>query len=618
MIDCAVLTMFCLPKRVLTGLLLSSLVFLHSSWLSADTTASMQRALVAYDKGQMSEAIALLDEALKERDLPRVNRAAMLGNRCVAKMSLYLKDNNSNHLNSALEDCNTSIELKTDDSIGYIYRAQIFRLKHDQRRALENYNVALKLDPEQLDTRLERARTLLTLDQPNKAIADYSILLENNSTNLPALIERGLSNIKANNLTDGLRDFNAAVVLQPDNNDLLMERGKLLIMLGQLDAARKDYDTLIKRLPGLHSLYNARGILSVRQERIAAALEDFLVAKRLGGGQDPSLYTNLGLIHFLNGDYTQAHQSFAESRKLAPDNTFAQLWQVVSARLAGRLEHLPADRVQNSQDWPTPLLDLFMGRTTPDEVLATANDLVKQSQQQAVVYEAFFFIGMYHLGLGQDEKALSWLEQTIRGVDEKELLGKIVRNERNRILSAAKNTKTVRIAQAKQHQNGTIFTAKAFPPQHKTADVAEVVKTPQKPQYQAKITKPAKTRVVEQKNILAKKAPAMAAATKSHHAGPRIIPGRCSLPDVNSLVNGFVVILGSYSSMEYAEKSCASVQKLGLPVYLHQVAVNNKIFFRVRAGPFNSEAKAYDARELIKNTTEITPGKLLPLSTVYK
>ncbi|MBF0382950.1 MAG: tetratricopeptide repeat protein [Magnetococcales bacterium] len=434
-----------MPKQMVAGFLLLAIFTMKPVNLFADATQFIERASVAYGEGRMDDAILLLGKALDGKGLDRATLAGAYGNRCVAKMSRFLDKNNKMDLDGALFDCNRATELMPDDHLGYVYRAQILQLRGDIKRALENYNVAVKLAPDQWTVRFERARLLLELNQPQKAISDYTQILSEKSSYLPALIGRGLAFIKDNKQKAALKDFNSAVNLDPNNNELLLERCNILVYLNHHEDALKDYNTLIKRIPGEFRLYSGRGVVFIQLGNMDAALDDFLAAKRLGGGKDSVLYSNLGMIYFFKGDYIKANENFKLAVNLNPSHLFAQLWLMVSSRLADQSEPVLPNQPSNS-NWPDPLLQFFKGKIASEDILAKAKKLADTVDNQGVVYETFFFLGLYYLSLEEDKKAKNYLEKAIEGIDDKEILGKIARIKQQKLVGATKGQQKIVVA----------------------------------------------------------------------------------------------------------------------------------------------------------------------------
>ena len=63
-------------------------------------------------------------------------------------------------------------------------------------------------------------------------------------------------------------------------------------------------------------------------------------------------------------------------------------------------------------DWPGPVIALYLGRASPEQVLAATADK-NQNRQRELECEAFFYVGQFHLLSGQRPKAAEFFRKAI-------------------------------------------------------------------------------------------------------------------------------------------------------------------------------------------------------------
>ena len=59
--------------------------------------------------------------------------------------------------------------------------------------------------------------------------------------------------------------------------------------------------------------------------------------------------------------------------------------------------------------WPGPIIDLFRGKATPDQVRAAARDTKGAALRRRRDCEADFYLAEYHLGKGRKDEAIPLL-----------------------------------------------------------------------------------------------------------------------------------------------------------------------------------------------------------------
>lgn len=115
------------------------------------------------------------------------------------------------------------------------------------------------------------------------------------------------------------------------------------------------------------------------------------------------------------GMFEDSMKAGTDAFKLADKSSvmasYILLWQAMAAHRAGKLDPvaLAASVAElKASDWPKPLLDLYLGKQTPEGVLREAKSW-RESKEDAQMCEANFYTGEWHLGRGEKDAAVAML-----------------------------------------------------------------------------------------------------------------------------------------------------------------------------------------------------------------
>jgi lipoprotein NlpI len=183
---------------------------------------------------------------------------------------------------------------------------------------------------------------------------------------------------------------------------LLLHRGFAYDEAGDYDRAIADYTRALELRPDTPQLYYRRGIVHREKGEYPQALADFddaVAAAKRGEPDWPFIHGDRGVVRFAMGQYDEAARDFARVVALDPSDQYAILWLHVARGRAGTPE--PQDFAQQAAavtaaDWPRPLLALFLGQATPEQVRQAAAQGEEEPRQNQEC-EADFFLGEYAL-----------------------------------------------------------------------------------------------------------------------------------------------------------------------------------------------------------------------------
>ncbi len=175
-------------------------------------------------------------------------------------------------------------------------------------------------------------------------------------------------------------DFSEAIRLKPNYADAFNNRGIAFANLADLDRAIEDYNQAIKLNPTLYQAYNNRGYARFQLGQFDTAARDLDVVVRVR----PNYYYSILWHHLASMRADKANQE-------------------VFAAHAERLD---------LEEWPGPVMRLFLGELSVDEMLDIEFDAdPKRARQQRC--ELFFYLGQYHLLAGDKSAAVEAFQKAV-------------------------------------------------------------------------------------------------------------------------------------------------------------------------------------------------------------
>ena len=202
-----------------------------------------------------------------------------------------------------------------------------------------------------------------------------------------------------------IADQSEAIRLRPNFPDAYMARGGCYVGKHDLKAALADYDQTIRLAPKKGGYYQTRGALRIWAGDPDGALTDYNQVIRLAPAT-PGLVDQRARLLFGMGRFHEAAEQFVASSKEFPTNPYPVLW----LHLARVRAHEPDDaefqagmkRVGLS-GWPAPIFDMFLGKTTPDQMREAYSDSPRGPADGNC--EAVFFAGEYYLTKNETDRA---------------------------------------------------------------------------------------------------------------------------------------------------------------------------------------------------------------------
>lgn len=213
-----------------------------------------------------------------------------------------------------------------------------------------------------------------------------------------------------------IENLDAAIDLDPDFVVAIGFRGSLYDRAYDWPRAIEDYDRVIALDADNARALAARGRAYLLLSDLTTALTSLNRALDL----DPELsifpaYRNRGYVNFHLGNFSDAAEDFAAAIRLDDGSIYRTLWRHISTERAGgggvrALRSESADF--DFDDWPGPVVRMFLGAVEGDEVLAEALDPDPDIERDQLT-EATFYVGQYLLLQGNRDEAVPLFLRTV-------------------------------------------------------------------------------------------------------------------------------------------------------------------------------------------------------------
>ncbi len=144
---------------------------------------------------------------------------------------------------NAIADFDKAIELETDDSDAYSFRALTLLELYNTQKAeqiLSDCDLAEKLDTQSSYPHMVRANLYYLQEKYTDSIQSGTEAIERHSANYSAFLYRGRSYAALENWMEAARDLTKAIEIIPNDSRAYYDRSKAFIQLGMFRAALED------------------------------------------------------------------------------------------------------------------------------------------------------------------------------------------------------------------------------------------------------------------------------------------------------------------------------------------------------------------------------------------
>jgi lipoprotein NlpI len=236
----------------------------------------------------------------------------------------------------------------------------------------------------------------------------------------PALAQRyynrGVGYYQKEDSDRAIADFSEAIRLDPALGPAFVNRSSAYLDKDDADRAIADLTEAIRLNPKRAVAFYNRGIAHVVRSDIDRAFTDFNEAIRLDS-TDIDRYRWRGNVNFYKGDYDAAASDLARVVLQSPDDAYAVLWLFISRSHANKQSKMELEVTAAALDqaaWPYAAVELFLGRRTPELVLAAARKPDERCEAQ-------FYIGVWHVFRGDRAAARPPLGEVVDACSKKSM-----------------------------------------------------------------------------------------------------------------------------------------------------------------------------------------------------
>jgi len=205
---------------------------------------------------------------------------------------------------------------------------------------------------------------------PAEIAAYTSVLLSVKERALP-YVARGNALLAEGRAKLALLDYSCALSLKPDIHEITALKAEALLMLGRYEEALRAFDAALATLPNDAGIYSGRAIACLALGRLGAADADW---RRQSELLPPESTSARACVSLRMADYEAALPSLQRALEKEPGDPYWLLYRLTSLHRLGRPAGLAGLEGMASGAWPGPLLALYAGQLSADDVLVRADN----------------------------------------------------------------------------------------------------------------------------------------------------------------------------------------------------------------------------------------------------
>lgn len=221
-----------------------------------------------------------------------------------------------------------------------------------------------------------------------------------------AFYGRGYAYYASHDADRAIQDFNEAIRLEPKYGEAFRERARAYEDKFDYPHAIQDYEQAVRIKPAENTLLYDRAYDYQRMGEYALALADLNeLVRRFPESADA--HRDRGVAYLYSGHFAEAEHDLSRAVELNPRGPYDVIWLYIARAKAGAKAEDNLAKNAAALDmakWPAPVVQLFLGKITPDAVLQAASDQDREKNSK-LRCEANFYIAEYQAFHGQREAA---------------------------------------------------------------------------------------------------------------------------------------------------------------------------------------------------------------------
>jgi tetratricopeptide (TPR) repeat protein len=337
----------------------------------------------------------------------------------------------------AIQDYDQAVQLEPKDADFYFFRGGAYESKGDHDRAIQDYDQAIRLDSKNLGLDLKnvgsylgRGGAYLNKGDYDRAIQDFDRVIQDfdQATRLDSKIAgldmtkvgseigqgkvgsyfgRGVAYESKGDYDRAIQDFDQAIQLDSKSAEFYFKRGEAYASKGDSDRAIQDFDQAIQLDSKSAEFYFNRGEAYASKGDYDRAVQDFDQAIQLDP-KNADVYFERGEAYFNRGNFKAAAASLSRANEL-DDDAYSAIWGYLARERMGEdgtPELVAKAAGLKTTDWPHPIIELYLGRRSPADVLLVASNADERCEAQ-------FYNGEWQLLRGNRAAAATALQDAV-------------------------------------------------------------------------------------------------------------------------------------------------------------------------------------------------------------
>ena len=285
----------------------------------------------------------------------------------------------------------------------FLARGDAYFGNGDPNRAIADYSEALVASPSFAKAYFKRAAAWRRQGYLDRAIADYGEVIRIDPISVDAYKARSSAHAENGDRPAAIADLGHVIRLTPQSIDGYYDRATLYRQSGDFDSAIADLGNVIRLQPSDARGYFWRGRSYRHKGDIARAIADYDEAQRVGGLS--GVYFARGQAYLVSGALENASSDLFSAVYGDTKDPYPALWLDAALRRLGQPRTLADARGNfDSSAWPAPIVRLYLGEATPEDVFAAARD-GDDTKSREQVCEANFYIAELKLSYGDEAGA---------------------------------------------------------------------------------------------------------------------------------------------------------------------------------------------------------------------
>lgn len=311
-----------------------------------------------------------------------------------------------------ISSCTAALASGTDEwasSRAYFLRGQAYFDEKNFDAAVADFSQFIQAYPAKAQGYQARAAAYFWQRNFDPAIADYTRAIELGPDTLFVHVYRAQAYQAKGDTDHAIADFSKAIEFDPKDVRAYCAVAHAYVVKGDFDRAFTNFDQSIQIDPAFRDGYLGRGTIHRLRGEFDLAIADYDQAIRIDP-QSAIAYFDRALIHWKRGSLSQSLADFDEAGRLNPKRAYAALWRDIVAKRDNQPSQLAEAATKlDMTKWPAPIVNLFLGTLTSEQVLSAADDS-DSARKKGKLCEANFYAAELALQRGAKDDARRSLE----------------------------------------------------------------------------------------------------------------------------------------------------------------------------------------------------------------